>query len=103
MLMGGARYLSGGTQPISKLVMSLQGIVRAPVIDETGLTGTFNIDVEWTPNSELETPSGATVPATGDGVSFFTALQEQLGSKLQPQRGPVETLVIDSIKPPTPD
>jgi uncharacterized protein (TIGR03435 family) len=69
------------------------------VIDHTGLVGDFDIDLEFA-------PPGARlngVVADDAGVSIFTAVQEQLGLKLQATRAPVEVLVIDSVERPTPD
>ena len=61
-----------------------------PVIDKTGLDGSYDCEMNWS-----QTDS--------DGVneSFFSAVQEQLGIKLQPSKGPVEVLVIDSISRPS--
>jgi uncharacterized protein (TIGR03435 family) len=67
------------------------------VIDRTGLKGLFDIELKWTP----ENLRGAA--PTGDDPSIFAALQEQLGLRLESQRGPVDFLVIDSIERPTPD
>jgi len=67
------------------------------VIDRTGLKGLFDIELKWTPENLR-----GTAPA-GDDPSIFAALQEQLGLRLESQRGPVEFLVIDSIEQPTPD
>jgi uncharacterized protein (TIGR03435 family) len=62
------------------------------VVDETGLKGVFDFTLEWSPE-EMK---------TGDGASLFTALQEQLGLKLEARKGPVEVLVVDHIeKAPT--
>lgn len=66
------------------------------VIDKTGLTGDFDWTLEW----GGEQGSNDAVPL---GPSIFTAVQEQLGLKLEPARGPVEVLVIDSVDRPTPD
>lgn len=63
------------------------------VENRTGLTGAFDIDLNWAPDSSADT----SLP------SLFTALQEQLGLKLESSRAPVEVLVIDSIARPTPD
>jgi uncharacterized protein (TIGR03435 family) len=66
-----------------------------PVVNQTGLTGDFNFKLHWTPDS---------VPAqeqTGDDVSIFTALQEQLGLRLRSAKAPVEVLVIDHVEKPT--
>jgi uncharacterized protein (TIGR03435 family) len=64
------------------------------VVDKTALQGDFAFELEWTPD-----PSPA--PADDSGPSIFTALQEQLGLKLEPQKGPVEILVIDHVERPS--
>ena len=69
------------------------------VVDRTGLTGSFDFELQW--SADTGRPS-AGAPAA-DTPSIFTALQEQLGLKLEAQRGPVEFLVIDTIERPTPD
>ncbi len=70
-------------------------VVGRPVVNATNLTGSFDWELTWAPD-----------PSAGDGgaldaVSIFTALQEQLGLKLEPSRGPVDLLVIDSVERPT--
>jgi uncharacterized protein (TIGR03435 family) len=65
------------------------------VIDSTGLTGSFDFEVHWTPDSVQQ--------KTDDAPSLFTALQEQLGLKLEATRGPVDVLVIDQVERPMPD
>ena len=75
-------------------------IVGRPVIDATGLTETFDIQLTWW----LEpVATGDSVPpgAQPDTTSIFTALQEQLGLKLESSRGPVDVMVIDSVQPPS--
>ena len=74
--------------------VSRYAAVGRPVIDETNLAGSFEWELKWTPDS----PNGNNAPA--DGVSIFTALQEQLGVKLEPSRGPLAVMVIDSVAPP---
>ena len=76
-----------------------------PVLDRTGLTGTYDLDLTWTPE---DAPPGldGTAPRSqpsSDGVSLYTAVQEQLGLKLDAQRGPVDVLVIDSAQRPVED
>lgn len=66
-----------------------------PVIDRTGLEGRFDLHLEFVP---LEVGS-----AGNFGPSIFTALQEQIGLKLSPARGPVEVHVIDSVERPSPN
>ncbi len=74
------------------------GIGR-PVVDKTGLTSTYDFTLKWTPD---QIPNGAS-PNDDSGPSIFTAIQEQLGLKLVPAKGPVEVLVIDQIEKPSPD
>ncbi|HEY1758742.1 MAG TPA: TIGR03435 family protein [Bryobacteraceae bacterium] len=60
-----------------------------PVVDQTGLTGSYELTLDWAPDDAPVANDGAA------GPSIFTALQEQLGLKLDPAKGPVEILVID--------
>lgn len=64
--------------------------LHIPIIDKTGLSGTFDIHLEWTDDADAP-----------DGTSIFTALREQLGLKLESAKGPVEVLVIDHIEKPS--
>jgi uncharacterized protein (TIGR03435 family) len=70
------------------------------VIDKTGLTGLFDIHVEFAPDEATPglLPGGGASPTDADGPSIFTAFQEQLGLKLEPTKGPAEFLVIDSAE-----
>ncbi len=73
--------------------------VERPVVDKTGLTGKFDLKLKWTREGKAgqqETGQDSNAPP-----SLFTALQEQLGLKLQPGKDPVQTLVIDELSPPT--
>ena len=75
-----------------------------PVVDKTGLTGLFEIHLEYAPDETLPDalpPSFATNEPRG--ASIFTAVQEQLGLRLDSGRGPGEFLVIDRIERPTPN
>jgi uncharacterized protein (TIGR03435 family) len=69
------------------------------VIDRTGLTGEFDFELRWTPDN-LRTANAPADASTPDAPSIFAALQEQLGLKLEAQRGPVEFLVIDKVEQP---
>jgi uncharacterized protein (TIGR03435 family) len=81
---------------------NLAGTLGSPVVDMTGLKGVFNLTLEWTPD---DVQSGAKPRAESSepsaGPSIFTALQEQLGLKLDRQKAPVEMIVIDRIEKPT--
>ena len=87
---------------LAGLVSSYAGRI---VVDKSGLAGEFDLVLQFAPSGGPSTnPAGNAVPvALEEGPSVFTALQEQLGLKLESQRGPVEYLVIDSVEQPTPD
>ena len=76
--------------------------VRRRVTDRTGLTGTFNYDVEWTPTTA---PNGVAAPVPSDqsGPNIFTAIQEQLGLKMESGKEALPVLVIESVNQPSPD
>jgi uncharacterized protein (TIGR03435 family) len=76
--------------------------VSRRVLDRTGLTGRFDFDLEWTP---MVTPTGVPAPAGPNdaGPSIFTALQEQLGLKLESTSETVSVLVVDSVNQPSPN
>ena len=74
------------------------------VIDKTGLTGRFAFTLAWTPEQIPEAaPPPGIPPIDPNGPPLVTALQEQLGLKLQPARRRMDVVVIDSIEQPTPD
>jgi len=100
---GSGRYqLSGASMAL--LAGSLSELVGRPVVDRTGLTGTFDGTLEWSPTPEELGALGEPAPAAAVfGASLFTALEEQFGLKLQSERGPVEYLVIESAEQPTPN
>lgn len=95
------RFVSGGTQTMRQLADVLQVLAGRPVADHTGLTGAFDFDLQWM--SGPIAPSAGTPPPPGDGPSIFTALQEQLGLRLEPGREPFDVVVIDAVRRPTPD
>lgn len=93
---------------IQDLCARLSTVLDGEVIDITGITGRFDIQHPLDPS--LLTPRfvagrdqnpGATFDDNPDRPSIFTVIQQQLGLKLEPARGPVTTIVIDAIDPPT--
>ena len=78
---------------IQQLAQLLSGQVQRQVIDETGLSGGFSFDLSFATDQQSDP----------DRPSLFTALQEQLGLKLEPRRAPLEMLIVENVKPPTPD
>lgn len=87
----GLTEITGKTIPLVNLVKSLSSQLNRTVLDQTGLTGKYDFDVSFTPN--LDTSQADTT-----GPSLFTALEEQLGLRLESKKGPVEVLVIDSAQ-----
>jgi uncharacterized protein (TIGR03435 family) len=96
-------FILAGTKPMADLARSLESIVARSVVDATALSGNFNIDLEWTPSAGLDAAGNTSAAARDSGLSVFTALQEQLGLKLEPARGPVDALVVESVERPAPD
>jgi uncharacterized protein (TIGR03435 family) len=99
--------LRGGGMGLAEVARFLSGQLQRVVEDRTGLTGTFDFDLTFTPD---QMPQGPPLPgapplpaADPNGPSIFTAVQEQLGLKLESVRGPVRVLVVERIERPTPD
>jgi uncharacterized protein (TIGR03435 family) len=90
---------------MEQLAISLGGGVGRPVVDRTGLNGTFDAELTYV----TENPASPSFPVPSspqpppDGVSLRDAIRQQLGLDLRAERGPVEFLVIDSIERPTPN
>jgi uncharacterized protein (TIGR03435 family) len=102
MIMPG--HLGGQKETIGQLVDALSRVTDRVVLDKTNLTGKYDISVDYTPEqSQFEAPPGVTPapPIDSNGASLFTALQEQLGLKLESQKGPVDILVIDHVERPS--
>jgi uncharacterized protein (TIGR03435 family) len=81
--------------------MMQRAILDRPVVDRTGLTGRYDFDLEWAPD---ETQFGGEVPpASSEAPSapLFSAIQQQLGLRLEATRGPVEALVVDKAERPS--
>ena len=75
-----------------RMARALADVVHRTVIDKTGLTGAFDLDLKWTPDGAEQ----------NDGPpGIFTAVEEQLGLKLRSAKGPVEVLVVDSLTMPS--
>jgi uncharacterized protein (TIGR03435 family) len=103
---GGFGRLRGGGTTMADFASMISGQAQRVVIDKTGLTGYYDLALTYTPTPDQmpqgPAPPGAQPPPIDpDGPNFFTAIQEQLGLKLENQRGPVDVVVIDSIQQPT--
>jgi uncharacterized protein (TIGR03435 family) len=84
------------------LARNLSTVAGRTVIDKTGLSGVFDLELTWSGDA-AEGNAVANPAIVSDSPSLFTAVQEQLGLKLEPQRAPVEVLVIDSAERPVED
>ena len=103
MRMGGGMLHGEGVQ-LDFLATTMSGQLGRLVIDKTGLTGKYYVDLSWTPDpGQAGAGPFGELPQAPDpnGPSIFTALQEQLGLRLESQKAPVETLVIDRVERPS--
>jgi uncharacterized protein (TIGR03435 family) len=107
---GGIRFLGRGQiegigNTMSGLANYLQTLLDRVVVDKTGLTGNYDFKLSWTPDESQAGKPGAQAglanAAEPGGPSIFTALQEQLGLKLESSKGPVEALVIEHVEKPS--
>jgi uncharacterized protein (TIGR03435 family) len=103
--------LVGQALPMADLARLLTRPLGRTVLDKTGLTGDYDFKLQWTPD-ENQLPmlegteggpqgAGSARPPDSTGPSMFTAIQEQLGLKLESKKGPVEVLVIDHVEEPS--
>jgi uncharacterized protein (TIGR03435 family) len=101
----GAISATAGT--IELLLQPLSRFVGRNVVDKTGLTGRYDFELKWTPDPGMgfaggPGPGGAGPPPPDpNGPSLFTAIQEQLGLKLDAQKSAIDTIVIDSAGKPS--
>ena len=82
-----------GTMTMQDLTVTLTGASGRPVFDRTNLPGNYEVDLKWTPTLRDD--------AVGDTVSIFTAVQEQLGLKLESATAPLDVLIVDHIERPS--
>jgi Protein of unknown function (DUF3738). len=94
-----------GGMPLLSFANMLSGRVQRTVVDRTGLAGAWDFEINFAPESApIPAPPGVELsPGDPTAPSLFTAIQEQLGLRLQSTKGPVEVLVVDRIEQPTPD
>jgi uncharacterized protein (TIGR03435 family) len=90
----GLLHMEATNGTMERLATQLSGSAGRPVIDKTGLKGYYAFMLDWTP------ANGAAV-SNPDAVTVFTAVQEQLGLKLEPTTGPLEMLIINHAEKPS--
>ena len=109
MMRIGPGGLEGSQMPVSALVDTLSQQLGRTVADQTGLKGNYDFTLKWTPDDPqgaaafgggLPLPPGVQ-PPDPNGPTLFTALQEQLGLKLESTKGPVDIIVIDRAEKPS--
>jgi uncharacterized protein (TIGR03435 family) len=113
MFPAGSSRLEGFGVPMSKLVEVLADRIGRIVVDKTGFSGTFNFQLDFSPEDAASIPKPAPTGAAGperpilgtnmQAPTIFAALQEQLGLRLQAVKGQVEVLVVDHVQRPSPN
>jgi uncharacterized protein (TIGR03435 family) len=93
--------INSGAQTMSTLARMLGGPLQRVVIDRTGLKDVFDFTLTYAPDTSAG--AGDRPAADANLPSIFTALQEQLGLRLDPTRAPVDTLIVDHVERPTED
>jgi uncharacterized protein (TIGR03435 family) len=102
-IFGGPGRLRFGGLPASQMAQAFSGQSGRMVVDRTGLPGSWDFELSFAVEGRGG-PGGPDAPAADPNApSFFTAIQEQLGLKLESTKGPVEVLVIDAIEKPVDD
>ena len=104
----GRGQVNGKQMDMAMLANNLSNQLGRQVIDKTGLTEKYDFELNWTPDESQAgfgpfggPPAPPPPPSDTPGPSIFTAVQEQLGLKLESQKGPVTMIVVDSIEKPT--
>jgi uncharacterized protein (TIGR03435 family) len=109
-MIGPGRIMVGG-QTMPAFAQNLSRFVGGIVVDKSGLTGTYDVELSYAPDPAINgfgrdlppQPGGVPPVASGDAPSIFAAVQEQLGLKLEATKGPIDVLVIDRAEKPTAD
>ena len=104
--------ISGGAIPLTQLALQLSNITGKTVTDRTGLAGNFDVNLSFLPDRLPPRPAGTPddqpivlngVAIDPNGPNIFTAVQEQLGLRLEAVKGSIDMLVIDNLEHPTSD
>jgi uncharacterized protein (TIGR03435 family) len=101
-----AAFMMVDGAPMREFAGLIERLVRRPVVDGTGLAGSFDVRLDFSTEGlgfPTPPPDAAQPTPARDVPSLFTALEEQLGLKLESRRGPVPVIVIESAQLPKPD
>jgi uncharacterized protein (TIGR03435 family) len=112
MIRMGRGEINGQQMSMGALADVLSKMAGKTVIDKTGLSGKYDVKLEWTPDpgepqmgpampGRLMPEGGPPPVVDGSGISLFTAIQEQLGLKLDSQKGPVDVFTIERAEKPS--
>jgi uncharacterized protein (TIGR03435 family) len=94
------RQITAENAPLENLTEALTWLLGRPVLDRTGLRGSFDYKLEWSPD-DLQLQSQEAPPQTdGNAPSLGGALQQQMGLKLASQRGPVDLIEVENAERP---
>jgi bla regulator protein blaR1 len=107
--MHGRGHLESTGADIHGLTRILATLLGRTVIDKTGLTGNFDYKLDWTPDDAMQAAAkggdaiagASAASADNAGPSLFTALEEQLGLRLEAAKGPADVVVIDQLEQPS--
>jgi len=100
-------FMMGHSSPMASIVRMISMTVGSTVVDKTGLTGKYDYTLQFAPDESIRPGmppvgiGGAVPPPSAEAPSFFAAIQDQLGLKLEAHKEPVDVVVIDQIKEPT--
>lgn len=78
-----------------------RAVLDRPVVDQTGLNGKYDFDLDWTPDETEFGGEAPAAPADAQSPPFFRAIEQQLGLRLEAKRGPIEALIVDSAQQPS--
>ena len=91
---GGVRTMRAANTSMSDFALIMKFFMDRPVVDQTGLAGRYDFQLNWTYDESKAPPDGS-APA-----GLFTAVQEQLGLKLEPQRTSIMAIIVDRLEKP---
>lgn len=97
----GPGQIIGQEVPMELLAESLSGLAGRPVVDHTGIAGVYDFKLEWEPDRSPPRAEPGEIATDTSGPSIFSALEEQLGLKLEPQKVAIPMIVIDHIEEPS--
>jgi bla regulator protein blaR1 len=96
----GQGTMLGEAASMTQLAYKLSRLLQRPVVNNTALAGNYDFKLEWTPDLSPSAPDGQPVE-TSLGPSLFSALQQQLGLRLEATKGPMDVIVIDHVDKPS--